>query len=236
MIRFTIIMVLIFFGNGFMNGQGVDSIRVYWMDPIEVTAQRQEMGQVNVDISRDVIKRSLNNYGFTTIRKGVFFAQDLYADGLKKGDINVVIDGERFPNACPNRMDSPVTRVNPLDVASADLMKTSSSCFSGFGGMVQFHRTEPGQNWNGKASLSQTGGSILSTDLAALVEGINNKITVRYATGKPYESGDGSTFTDLYNYRSNDDPYQLGEISYQGENNRLSYGAGVSITRDIQFP
>jgi len=215
--------------------QESDSIRVYWLAPVQVTGQRENWNAVKTGIERERITESISTNGFSFIRKGVFFAQDLYADGLKKGDINVVIDGERYPNACPNRMDSPVTRVNPLEIDAISLSKTGANCQAGFGGLVQFQRAEAGDEMGIKGGISQTAGSLISTDAAFLFQAYQNRLSVRYATGDSYLNGDGKSFQDLYGY-SQDPRYQLGEVAIRGNGENFKYGAAVSITRDIQFP
>ena len=97
-----------------ISAQESDSLKNYWLNQVEIKAKRINLGDNNNKISKDNLENILAKNGFALIRKGVFFAQDIYADGLKRGDINVVIDGERYHSACPNRMDSPLTRVNPL--------------------------------------------------------------------------------------------------------------------------
>jgi hypothetical protein len=107
------------------NSQAADSIRTYWISPIDVVARRVPIGEATVPLEKDGLGSVLSRNGFNMIRKGVFFAQDVYADGLKRGDLSVVIDGERYRSACPNRMDSPLTRVNPLDLAGGDTQAES---------------------------------------------------------------------------------------------------------------
>jgi hypothetical protein len=74
-------------GESTTTTQRSDSIRTYWVTPIEVTAQRTYMGRSSIPIEKDNLSRVLERSGFKLIRKGVFFAQDVYADGLKRGDI-----------------------------------------------------------------------------------------------------------------------------------------------------
>ena len=73
-----------------------DSVRVYWLSPIEVTANRVFLGQQSSPTTKDNLTTVFSQNGFALIRKGTFFAQDVYADGFKRGDLSVVIDGERF--------------------------------------------------------------------------------------------------------------------------------------------
>jgi len=127
------VFILLLFFSSFIFSQNSnevenkDTLKNYTLEQIEVSAKRINLGEANNKISKDNLGNILDKNGFSLIRKGVFFAQDIYADGLKKGDINVVIDGERYHSACPNRMDSPLTRINPLDLESVTLDKSSNN-------------------------------------------------------------------------------------------------------------
>ena len=120
--KIILLFLCIFSVNLF--SQSEDSLNSFWLIQVEINAKKLNLGDATNQISKDNLENVLGKNGFSLIRKGVFFAQDIYADGLKKGDINVVIDGERYHSACPNRMDSPLTRINPLDLESVDLNKT----------------------------------------------------------------------------------------------------------------
>ena len=138
-------LCMFFLGGCFslLLGQKEDSVKVYALPSIEITAKKISFADKNLDPSKERLGGIFESNGFSLIRKGVFFAQDIYADGLKRADINVVVDGERYHTACPNRMDSPLTRVNPIELASVDLVKTNGDLLSGLGGVVKFHRKVP---------------------------------------------------------------------------------------------
>jgi iron complex outermembrane receptor protein len=233
--KFVAVVAVVLFSLAQLFAESQDSIRVYWLAPVKVTGERMNVGQVKIGLEREQITKAISVDGFSFIRKGVFFAQDLYADGLKKGDINVVIDGERYPNACPNRMDSPVTRVNPLEITTVDLSKTSVSPQSGFGGIAMFHRQKPQEGMGMKAGVNQSFGAFTGTDAAALLQGFNHRVSLRYAKGTTYENGEGKTFKELYGYTEEKD-YTLAEASVIGLRGDIEYGISASITRDILFP
>ena len=171
---------------------------MYWLDPVEVTSQKLKLGDFQSPVEKDNLSTLLGRNGFLLIRKGVFFAQDIYADGFKRGDINVVVDGERYHSACPNRMDSPLTRVNPLELESVDLMKTAGSIQSGLGGKVTFNRSTPVEPISLKVGLSGSTAASQSFDGSVLAEGYQQRLSIRYSTGLPYEDGDGREFKELY--------------------------------------
>ena len=93
----------------------------------------------------DDLQRLLQRSAFATIRRGAPGSTDLYADGFKRGDIAVVIDGERFTTACPNRMDTRVGNVDLREIGSVVLDRSGDGLQSGLGGLVEFRRRLPGE-------------------------------------------------------------------------------------------
>lgn len=215
--------------------QWSDSVKVYWLKPVEVTSHRLSLGDYQTPVEKDNLTSLLNRNGFNLIRKGVFFAQDIYSDGFKKGDISVVVDGERYHTACPNRMDSPLSRVNPLELESLELTKTSGTNQSGFGGKVSFHRTVPAKSISLKTGLSGSSAASESFDGSLSAEGFNQRLSLRYSTGIPYKDADGRSFKDLYGYTDNF-TYKLAEASFNGYINKWKYGAAFTLAEDISFP
>jgi len=224
-----------FIVNQSLLAQWTDSIKVYWFEPVEITSQRLSLGDYQTPVEKDNLSSVLNRNGFYLIRKGVFFAQDVYADGFKKGDINVVVDGERYHCACPNRMDSPLSRVNSLELESIELSKTAENIQSGLGGIVSFYKTVPAEPISLKAGLSGSSAASQSFDGSALAEGYQQRLSVRYSTGLSYEDGDGREFKDVYNYKENY-RYTLVEGSFLGKSSWWKYGATFSYTEDVSFP
>ncbi|VAX19705.1 hypothetical protein MNBD_IGNAVI01-2759 [hydrothermal vent metagenome] len=212
-----------------------DTTRSYTLTPIEVTAERSVISETNMDISKERLSGIFESNGFSLIRKGVFFAQDIYADGLKRSDINVVVDGERYHTACPNRMDSPLTRVNPIELESVSLMKTNGGLLSGIGGVVNFHRKVPSENPSFQTGISANTAAQKSVDASFKFEGYSHMATLRYSTGSPYTDSEGRSFKDLYGYTDNFD-YTLAEGSFQGNQNSFRYGGSFTYTEDVSFP
>ena len=235
-LSFLLILVILFSVFAKLSAQNEnDSLKNYWLKPVEIEAKRVNLGDLSNKISKDNLENILGKNGFTLIRKGVFFAQDIYADGLKRGDINVVIDGERYHSACPNRMDSPLTRINPLEIESVDLSKNSGHLQSGLGGSVQFNRSLPSDNINVSTELSALAGAQSGIDFAVLGDYAKHRLTLRFAQGSPYEDGDQNTFENNYNYKKNYD-FKLAEGSFRGSTGDFSYGSSFSYTENISFP
>ncbi len=216
--------------------QTIDTTKVYFIETVvEVTGKRIEPGKRDFPVAKDQFNTVLNTNGFSLIRKGTFFAQDIYADGLKRGDIQVVVDGERYHSACPNRMDSPLTRANPLEMASIDLMKNTAILQSGIGGAVNYHRAKPNQPLAIKSGISQALGVSDNSDAAFSINGSNHRVNARYATGKGYEDADGNSFVDRYGYKE-DFSFRLAEGSAMGRNNDWQYRGAFTYTDDVMFP
>ena len=215
--------------------QNEDSLKNFWLNPVEIRAKRINLGEITNKISKDNLENIFSKNGFTLIRKGVFFAQDIYADGLKKGDINVVIDGERYHSACPNRMDSPLTRINPLELESVDLSKNAFNVQSGLGGLVTFNRSTPNFSPSLRAELSALAGAQSGIDFAASGDYAAHRISLRFAQGSPFIDGADNSFKDSYNYKDNYD-FMLAEGSIRGNYRDFSYGASFSYTDNVSFP
>jgi iron complex outermembrane receptor protein len=215
--------------------QNSDSVKIYYLDAVNVYAHKQNISSSEFPVDKDQLGSVLELGGFSIIRKGVFLAQDVYADGLKKGDIPIIVDGERYHNACPMRMDAPISRVNPLEVESIELCKSSCNLHSGLGGVVKINRSNPEENFNFRGSVTQSAGSLEATDLTLRVEKFNNRLSFRYAKGIPYNRADGSSFKDLYNYRDNID-FIFCEAGFNGLAGDWEYNLSFMYSGDITFP
>lgn len=216
--------------------QGLDTTKVYDIGTVvEVTGKRITPGRRDFPVAKDQFNTILNTNGFSLIRKGTFFAQDIYADGLKRGDIQVVVDGERYHSACPNRMDSPLTRANPLEMAGVDLVKNTATLQSGLGGSVNYHREQPQQPLKIRAGISQAAGVTKNSDAAFAVNADNHRVSGRYASGRGYEDADGNSFVDRYGYKQNY-TYRLAEGSVIGTYDDWQYRAAFTYTDDVMFP
>lgn len=228
--------LLIFIAFSFsLVGQTKDSVKIYYFASIEVKAKNNTLTQTFLPIEKDNLTNLLTTNGFALIRKGTFFAQDIYGDGFKRNDIEVTIDGERYHSACPNRMDAPLTRINPLEISTIEMTKNSATLQSGLAGKINFIRSIPENPIRVRTSISAIGGHSQNTDAAFSIEGYEQRFSLRYATGKPYEDADSRTFKDLYNFKDNF-KYNLGEVSFTGKQNYFSYGAGFSYTDNVSFP
>jgi len=230
----SIICLFLFFYSQSIS-QNQDSIKIYYLDNVNVYANKIGLSGSEFPVEKDNLGAVLELGGFSIIRKGVFLAQDVYADGLKKGDIPIVVDGERYHNACPMRMDAPISRINPLEIESIELSKSSTNLQSGLGGLIFINRSTPHNDFNFKGSVTQFAGNLQGTDLTLLAEKFSNRFSFRYAEGTPYKNGDGKSYTDLYQYKDNA-KFVFGETSFNGIASNWKYAASFMYSGDISFP
>lgn len=221
-------------------GQQADTVQTDTMsavieEPFTVIGNRVSRTTTEFPFEKDRFNYILKSQGFDLVRKGTFLAQDVHADGFKRGDITIVIDGERYHSACPNRMDSPLARTNSLEMASIDLSKTSSGVQSGLAGTVAYHRDQLTQSTLVRAGLSQSMAASEAGDIGFSAGARDYRLAGRYATGKGYEDADDRSFVDLYGYGENTS-YQLGEVSFTGRRGDLLYRGEFTYTEDIMFP
>ena len=229
------LLIFVLFLPLLINAQDEDSVKVYLLNQIEIRSQKIALPDNVLPIDKDNLGTVINHKGFNLIRKGVFFAQDIYSDGFKRDDINVIVDGERYHSACPNRMDSPLTRVNPMDMESVELVKSTSGNQCGLAGKVEFIRATPVQQLRIKGSITALAAATSGIDAGFSIEKMGQRFSFRYAEGLPYSDADSKKFTDLYSYRDNY-KYRLGEVSYYGNSSNWKYGASIAYNENISFP
>ncbi|RMH60762.1 MAG: TonB-dependent receptor [Bacteroidetes bacterium] len=207
----------------------------YELQEVHVSARRLHLTQRATLIGKEAVQQALQASGVGLIRRGVLLASDVYLDGFKRGDVEVVIDGERYPNACPNRMDPPAVRVNPLEMESVRLDKSAAEVGSGLGGQVAFQRAAPPEAWRVRGNLVYAGLNDQTLDAALALEGRRHRLSGRFVHGQPYRDARDRSFIERYDYLQ-ESPYTLAEMAFQGEANAWTYGAGLSVGQDIPFP
>jgi iron complex outermembrane recepter protein len=215
--------------------QEADSIRIYHLDPVQVDAPRAAFAMGEFPVEKDGLASVLENAGMVVIRKGGFLAQDVYAGGFKRGDIPIVIDGERYHTACPMRMDAPISRINPLEISGITLGGGAGLLQSGLGGIVSVSRSRPERDFHLATAMSQTLGRSLGNDLAVMADYGRQRLSLRNALGEPFRSGEGEDYVSLYGYRENS-AYRLHEAAFSGGAGEWEYTASFMYSADILFP
>lgn len=212
-----------------------DTLRSYQLAPVEIVAKKNISIIDKNSYGTDYNSSLFDKNGYNLVRRGSNFTQDLYVEGFKRSDIKVLIDGEQYHNACPNRMDAPAIRLNPLEMQSVDLSKSGSLINSGLYGKVEYHRSEIDEQIQLKTLINGAAGAQKDFDVAAIIEGYKTNLSLRYSRGLPYENGDGKKFTDLYNYKDNFE-YKYGSIGLRHEGKNYKMGASFTLSEDISFP
>ncbi|MBK7702648.1 MAG: hypothetical protein IPI34_06980 [bacterium] len=178
-----------------------DDIRHALTDTVFVVVNRVRAGEAVLPVADgDRLERLLQGTPFTTIRRGAAGVADLYADGFKRQDITVTVDGERFVPACPNRMDTRAGQVDLLDIETAALSRNGAGLQSGLGGQVDLRRRRPSRD---TLVYGHLGGAVdhageLDAGLAA--ESRRTRLAGRLRRSDPYTDADGRTYAQLYGY------------------------------------
>lgn len=202
---------------------------------LEVFGDRLDRSQVPFSFEKDRFHDVLQREGIHLIRKGAFFAQDIYVQGFKREDVEVVVDGERYGCACPNRMDSPLSRTNPLEIESIEIEECATGTQCGIGGCICYHRESTKKELQLRSGISSTFGAVSSQDVAFAATSTHQRITGRFARGGGYQNGSGLCFTDLYDFASIRD-YTFGEGAVTGAAGEITYRAELMYTGDVMFP
>lgn len=208
---------------------------LYELDDVHVSTRRLRLTQRTTLVGKEAVQRALEEGGVGLIRRGVLLASDVTLDGFKRGDVEVVIDGERYPNSCPNRMDPPAVRVNPLEMEAVRIDKSSTEVGAGLGGQIAFQRAAPAEVWRVKGNMTYAGMNDQALDAAVALEGRRHRVTGRLVQGQSYRDARNQSFADRYGYLD-EVAYTLGEVGLQGAAGAWAYGAALSISRDIPFP
>jgi iron complex outermembrane receptor protein len=174
----------------------VDVIGSVPMDSMEAVAIRQSP-------ARDVGEALTEKPGVWKVRKGGI-ANDVVLRGFQRGDLNVLIDGQRLYGACPNRMDPASFHVDFAEVDRVELakgpydMKNQGS----LGGTVNIVTRKPEGGWHASANFAA--GSYSYINPSATVSYGNPKFSVlggySFRASDPFTDGAGRNFTELANY------------------------------------
>ncbi|MFN4110845.1 MAG: hypothetical protein ACK4G1_01110 [Ignavibacteria bacterium] len=235
--RMILIILTIMYYNNISFPQNSDSLQIFELPLIEIISQRSisfiEIHKYGTDYNSNI----LNQNGFSLIRRGINFTQDLYAEGFKKGDVKVLIDGEHYHNACPNRMDAPVTRINLIDIESVELTKSSALIGTGIYGKVEYHRSKLSEELKMKSFFNSSIGSRKDFDFSIAGEGINTSVSLRTSGGITYLNGEGKSFKDLYGYKDNF-RFEYYNTSFRHRLNSfdLEFGGNFTLAKNISFP
>ncbi|MEP0547281.1 MAG: hypothetical protein ABJF88_10150 [Rhodothermales bacterium] len=208
----------------------------YQLAPLSVGVERLRLSETDAAVEKTALHDALRRGGLRLVRRGVPLGGDFVLDGFAGADVAVVVDGERYPSSCPNRMDPPASRVNPLEVADVRVDRSTATVQGGLGGSVSFTRARPSEAGRLRFGLTQTGADGMNTDAALSAERAGHRATARLVRAQSYSDGAGRSFGARYGYADADIAYTLAEASAQGERGDWRYGASLALTRDLPFP
>jgi iron complex outermembrane receptor protein len=208
----------------------------YQLAPLSVSVDELRLSESEATVSKTALHGALRRSGLHLVRRGVALGGDFALDGFSGTDVAVVVDGERYPSSCPNRMDPPATRVNPLEVAAVRVDRSAATTQAGLGGAVAFERARPAQSARVRFGLTQTGTAGVNTDAVLAVEGRGQRVSGRLLRGRSYADGGGDSFGTRYGYTDAAVAYSLVETAARGEWKDWRYGGSLAITRDLPFP
>lgn len=212
-----------------------DSLRLYFLEPLTLTARASDPGLERGPLNGAPIERAMLDLGLQPVRRGAALTGDLAAGTFSRGDIEILIDGERHPNACPNRMDNASTRLSPSEMADMEVLRSCCAASCGLGGVVQYHRRKPSQAWSLDADLQASALAATDHALAVGVEAAGLRLSARQALGAGFADGEGREFQELYAYGEQAD-YTSRDIALHADRGSWSGGVSSSVNRDIPFP
>jgi len=205
-------------------------------DTVLVTATAATVGEdIRIIEPGADLQRSLERSPFFLIRRGASGSSDLYADGFRKSDITVTIDGERFTTACPNRMDTRAGQVNLLDVERIALDRTGGALQAGLGGQVAFRRRPPGEDFQIRGRMMAAFDHSDEQDFAVTAEGHRIRGSLRYRRQGAWEDADGGTFEDSYGFAETPaaEIFEAQAMTAWEDGNAV---ATLESSRDVLFP
>ncbi|WP_345992558.1 TonB-dependent receptor [Sulfurimonas sp. HSL-1716] len=131
-------------------------------------------------------------------RSGI--ANDIILRGMRKDDINVLVDGTKTYGACPNRMDPPVSHVLANNIDSISIIEGPYDVenFGTLSGAVSMKSKKPQKDLHGELDLGF--GSFNYKKIGATVSGGNDLIRLMLSgsaeTSDQYKDGNGDDFND----------------------------------------
>lgn len=196
----------------------------------------------NTDLLNHDAGRFLNSIPeISGIKKAGSYATDPVLRGFKYEQLNIVIDGAAHAvNACPSRMDPPVSHVNMNMVQEAEIFKGPYHFRHGnsFGGTINFVTLKPKfsekPTFGGRVSTGfESNGSVFRNE--AFTELTSKKLVWNlfgsYQKGDRYKDGNGSEVRSAFLR------YNLGTKGNfrWNENNITTLQVNTNQGRDVEF-
>ncbi|NPA34162.1 MAG: hypothetical protein GXO48_04435 [Chlorobi bacterium] len=205
--------------------------------PVLIIAGGQDATQTPLPYYRHGVIHSMEMQALPTIRKGSSFASDLYFEGFKAYDFPVLIEGERVHNSCPNRMDAPIIKINPLEVEKIKISTDPAYLQGGLGGYMAAERRTPSYEPNTAFYLTGNFLSSYGADLGIRHEWKNNGVYLRVAAETPYYDASGTSIITRYKYLPTVKwMHQVGDLSFRRATNNYKVGTNIRVFKDVLYP
>jgi len=210
---------------------------VYRFPTVTVVGRMAFVGEQAVVVPKAGVYELLETEGIVQVlRRGGFLSSDLYLQGFKRADVGVVVDGVRFPNACPNRMDVPLARVEPLDIAAVVVDYSGALLPGGLGGSLAYQRQPIGGGMQVRSEFSGQFGAEPFWDVSVRGEAYRQRLIARWLQLRSYTDGGGRSFGQLYGYTSDHIQSRWVDVTLRGRIQALSYDARFNVSSDVPFP
>jgi iron complex outermembrane recepter protein len=190
---------------------------------------------INSDDLADILQQAIPTISLTR-RSGT--SNDIILRGMRKDDINVLVDGTKTYGACPNRMDPPISHVSPNNIQSVQVIDGPYDVenFGTLSGAVKVVTKKPQKGLNGKFDLGI--GSYAYKNAGVTLSGGNDVIRMLVSgsiqTSAQYADGQGDTLAQqTKNNAPSANQYQSQYFSKNSyERKDLTAKAFVNITKN----
>ncbi len=203
------------------------------LEGVEVRAKREILTQQEVreSFAKDPGEALSRLEGIWKLRKGGI-ANDIVLRGFKGSNLNVLFDGARIYNACPNRMDPPIFHIDFAEVESIEVIKGPFDIrrYGSVGGTINVKTVKPKDRFSAKLNLNTGSFSYFnpSANLSYGKGGFYVQAGYSYRYSKPYRTGEGKRFTE---YPTGSNAYKSSEVDASAFNIG-TFWTKLSFTRD----
>ncbi len=171
------------------------------LEKVEIKARKEVLTERDVreSFAKDPAEALTKIEGVWKLRKGGI-ASDIVLRAFQRENINVLFDGARIYQACPNRMDPPAFHIDFSEVKEISVIKGPFDVrnYGSMGGTVNIRTAEPAKGFHGKINV--VGGSFSyfnpSFSVSYSSDSLYGLIGHAYRYSKPYKTGEGRRFTE----------------------------------------
>ncbi len=171
------------------------------LEKVEIKVRKEILTERDVreSFAKDPAEALTRIEGIWKLRKGGI-ANDIVLRAFQRENLNVLFDGARIYQACPNRMDPPAFHIDFSEVKEIEVVKGPFDVrnYGSLGGTVNIKTVEPKEGFHGR--LNVAGGSFRyfnpSLNLSYGSGPFYGLVGHAYRYSKPYRTGEGKRFTE----------------------------------------